>query len=484
VNAGSGRPGYEELAALVVCQAEVIEELRGRVVELEGEVAELRARLSQNSRNSSRPPSSDGYAKPPAPRSVRRPSGRRPGGQAGHEGHHLERVEHPDEVIRYSPARCTRCGSDLADADVVGVRARQVFDLPVVALAVSEHRAEDRRCGCGVVTGAALPGGVAAPAQYGARLRSLALYLIVYQHLPYERAARLLSDCLGATISTGTLHAIVERAGGELDEFCERVRANLLEAPVIHVDETGARSQGRTRWVHSASSQRLTLYRLHDRRGMDGIDHLGVLGHYRGVAVHDGWATYRKYRRPTHALCNVHHLRELQGAIERDPDTQTWAQQMDELLRELKDTVERAKARGESALEAGTLEAYPRRYEQVIALGHRQNPPPTQRTGKRGPIGRSMTANLHRRLDEHRDEVLLFAHDFRVPFDNNLAERDLRMIKLQQKISGSWRTITGAQRFLALRSYTSTTRKHGHDLLDALRQIVDRNPWLPAAGET
>src|SRR6059058_1516177 len=182
---------------------------------------------------------------------------------------------------------------------------------------------------------------------------------------------------------------------------------------------------------------------------MDGIDHLGVLGHYRGVAVHDGWATYRKYRRPTHALCNVHHLRELQGAIERDPHTQTWAQQMDELLRELKDTVERAKARGESAPEAGTLEAYPRRYEQVIALGHRQNPPPTQRTGKRGPIGRSMTANLHRRLDEHRDEVLLFAHDFRVPFDNNLAERDLRMIKLQQKISGSWRTITGAQRFRA-----------------------------------
>jgi len=194
----------------VVCQAEVIEELRGRVVELEGEVAELRARLSQNSRNSSGPPSWDGYAKPPAPRSLRRPSGRRPGGQAGHEGHHLERVEHPDEVIGYSPARCTRCGSDLADADVVGVRARQVFDLPVVALAVSEHRAEDRRCGCGVVTGAAFPGGVAAPAQYGPRLRSLALYLIVYQHLPYERAARLLSDCLGATISTGTLHAIVE----------------------------------------------------------------------------------------------------------------------------------------------------------------------------------------------------------------------------------------------------------------------------------
>lgn len=472
------RPAYEELAALVVAQAEVIEELRARVCELEVEVAELRGRLGQNSRNSSRPPSSDGYAKPPATRSLRRPSGRKPGGQTGHEGHHLERVEHPDEVILHVPARCAGCGADLAAADVVGEEERQVFDLPPVRLVVCEHRAQRRRCACGRVTGAAFPRDVRAPAQYGPRMRALVVYLVAYQHLPYDRAARLLADWLGAPLSTGTLHTIVERAGQGLDAFCELVLEQLLHSPVVHVDETGARAGGRLRWVHSASTDTLTLYRLHDRRGLDGIDHLGVLPVFEGVAVHDGWETYRKYQSVTHALCNVHHLRQLQGAIERDPDTQTWAQAMDALLREIKDTIDRARAQGQSALPAHTLKAFLARYDQIIRLGHEQNPPP-KRTGRRGPIGRSTTANVLRRLDFDRDEVLRFAHDFQVPFDNNQAERDLRMIKLQQKISGSWRTTTGADRFLALRSYLSTAIKQRQPILEALTRLVNHNPWLP-----
>lgn len=362
----------------------------------------------------------------------------------------------------------------------MGEEVRQVFDLPPVRLQVAEHRVERWRCACGHVSGASFPSGVEAPAQYGPRLRALVIYLVVYQHLPYLRASKLLSDWLGAPVATGTLHAIVEQAGQGLDEFCQVVLEQLRASDVVHVDETGSRTEGRLRWVHSASTERLTLYRLHDRRGMDGIDHLGVLPDFQGIAVHDGWETYRKYESVTHALCNVHHLRQLQGAIEQDPDTQTWGSQMDALLRELKDAVEQARASGQPALERELMAAFTGRYEQIIQLGHEQNPPP-KRTGKRGPIGRSKTANTLRRLDEDRDEVLRFAHDFRVPFDNNLAERDLRMIKLQQKISGSWRTTTGAEGFLALRSYLSTAAKHGRDLIDTLNRLVDQHPWLPQA---
>jgi transposase len=475
VSRETGRPSYEELEALVVAQAEVIAGLRA-------EVAELRARLSQNSRNSSKPPSSDGYAKP-APKSLRRPSGRKPGGQRGHPGRHLERVERPDVVIGHRPESCAGCGADLVGGELVGEEARQVFELPPVRLLVSEHRAERRRCSCGRVTAARFPDGVDAPAQYGPSVRALVIYLVCYQHLPYQRAARLLADWLGAPVSTGTLKTIVERGAEDLQQFLEIVRGQLIDAPVAHFDETGARADGALRWVHSAGTERLTLYRLHDRRGVDGIDHLGVLSDFNGVAIHDGWATYRKYPDATHALCNVHHLRELLGAIERDGDTQTWATEMDTLLRELKAAVDDARAHGQSTLPAQTLAAFCERYERIIALGHQQNPPPTERTGKRGPIGRSKTANLHGRLDQHRDEVLRFAHDFHVPFDNNQAERDLRMVKLQQKISGCWRTITGADGFLALRSYLSTSAKHGLHPLGALGRLAERNPWLPQAAE-
>ena len=474
------RPSYEELEALVASQATLIAELRAEVTGLRAKVAELEGRLAQNSRNSSRPPSSDGYAKP-APKSLRRPSGRKPGGQPGHPGRHLQRVERPDEVILHVPERCGACGGNLEGAPVVGEEARQVFDLPPVALQVTEHRAQRRRCGCGELSAAPFPEGVSAPTQYGPGLRALAIYLVCFQHLPYQRAARLAADWLGAPISTGTLRAIVARGAEDLDEFEDILSERLIGSAVAHFDETGARAEGALRWVHSASTERLTLYRVHDRRGPEGIDHLGVLGEFEGVAVHDGWAPYRNYEGATHALCNVHHLRELLGAIERDPETQTWAKEMDGLLRETKAGVERARDAGATVLDARVLEAFEERYERVIALGHEQNPPPTKRTAKHGPIGRSKTANLHRRLDDHRDEVLRFAHDFRVPFDNNQAERDLRMIKLQQKISGCWRTTAGAEGFLALRSYLSTAAKHGHDILDVLTRLAERDPWLPQA---
>ncbi len=451
------------------------------IVELRAEVADLRARLSANSRNSSRPPSSDGLAKPPAPKSLRRRSGRKPGGQSGHEGRHFEFVERPDDVVVHVPARCGGCGGELCDGERVGEETRQVFDLPEVRLAVCEHRAQRRRCACGHVTTAAFPAGVGAPTQYGPRVRALGIYLIAAQHLPYQRAAQLLADWLGAPLSPATLVAFVKDGAADLDEFLDRVHEQIINSPVVHFDETGARVGGRGRWLHCASTETLTFYALHDRRGTEGIDHTGVMPRFRGIAVHDGWPQYRAYEHAIHALCNAHHLRELLAIIEQHANEQSWASQIDALLRALHEEVKAAKAVGEDWLDPWVLAGYRAAYEQIIALGHHQNQPPTVRTAKRGPIGRSPSANLLRRLDEQREQVLRFAHDFRVPFDNNLVERDIRMIKIQQKISGSWRTTAGADRFFALRAYISTTRKQHRDILDALARLAHHTPWLPAA---
>lgn len=354
-----GRPSYEELAALVVEQAGVIEELRVEVAGLRAKVADLERRLAQNSRNSSRPPSSDGLAKPPTPKSLRHSSGRKPGGQPGHEGRHLEQVERPDEILRYVPSHCEGCGGDLSDVELVGEETRQVFDLPPVHLRVSEHRAARRRCACGHVTTAGFPAGVSAPTQYGPRMRALAIYLIAAQHLPYKRAAGLLSDWLGAPLSTGTLMTFVRDGADDLDEFLDQVHEQITRSPVVHFDETGVRAGGRGRWLHSSSTQTLTFYALHDRRGTQGIDHAGVLPHFEGIAVHDGWPQYRAYTGAIHALCNAHHLRELLAIIEQDPEEQSWAAKIDMLLRALHATVQETKAVGEQALDPWTLAGYP-----------------------------------------------------------------------------------------------------------------------------
>jgi transposase len=475
------RLSAEQLAALVAEQAAVIEQLRGEIVELRCEVADLKRRLAQNSRNSSRPPSSDGLSKPP-PKSLRRPSGLKPGGQPGHEGGHLAQVAVPDEVLDHLPGLCAGCGCDLHDAAVMGYEARQVFDLPEIRLRVVEHRGHQRRCGCGRISTAEFPAATSAPAQYGPRIRALGIYLIARQHLPYHRAAELLYDWFSTGVSTGTLATFIAQGAADLEPFRDEVHRQICSSEVVHFDETGARVAGRTRWLHAASTSRATCFAIHDSRGVQGINHAGVLPNFTGVAIHDGYHCYRTYPQATHALCNAHHLRDLLGVIEADEhQNQTWARQMDGLLRTLSTTVQKAKRDGHSSLDPLQLAGYHAAYQQIITLGHRQNPPPTIRTGKRGPIRKTHAANLLHRLDRDRHHLLRFAADFRIPFDNNLVERDIRMVKLQQKISGCWRTNKGADRFLAIRSYISTATKHGHHVTRALTQLAAREPWtLPA----
>jgi len=456
--------------------------LRARVAEQDAEiaalhqqVAELAARLDQNPRNSSKPPSSEGYTKP-APKSRRTSSGRKPGKQPGAPGKHLAKVADPDTVVVHAPQTCDSCDGDLDDAEVAGVQARQVFDIPPFRLQVTEHRVEQRRCGCGTVTVGQFPAVARGPASYGPQVRALAVYLLAYQHLPYDRAAKLLSDVLAAPVSVGTLASIMNEAAGRLSPFLDTVRAALADAEVAHFDETGARVAGKLAWVHSASAAELTFYTVHPKRGKEAMDAAGVLGDFAGVAVHDGWRPYRRYDGLAHGLCNAHHLRELTAAAEQRG--QGWASDMATVLCEALAAVETAKAAGADRLEAATLADIARRYADAVATGHAANPPPP-RSGKRGRTAKSKAANLLGRLDDFSDDVLRFAVDFAVPFDNNLAERDIRMIKLQQKISGGWRTLAGAETFCALRSYISTVRKHHVDVLTALAQAFNGDPWLP-----
>jgi len=463
----AGRLSYEELEALVASQSALI-------ARLEAEVAELRGRLAANSRNSSRPPSSDGVAKPPVDprkRSLRSSSGRRQGGQDGHEGARLEPVAVPDEQVEHPPERCEGCGGDLADGErLEGGESRQVFDVPEGALLrVVEHVAVHRRCGCGHVSAGAFPDGVGAPTQYGPGIRALGVYLCVFQHLPYDRAAQALCDLAGAAISTGTLTSWVTAAAGGLCDFDERLRELLISAPVAHFDETGARIAGRLGWVHSASTDALTRYTAHERRGGEAIDAAGVLPDFQGVAVHDGWAPYRNYTGCEHALCNVHHLRELEAAAEAG---HTWPVAMSCLLLDTKDLVEQARNAGHDRLDEQALAELADCYQTIIQMGHEEHPPAA---GKR-----TKAHNLLLRLERDQALVLRFAHDLAIPFGNNQAEQDIRMVKLQQKISGCWRTTAGAERFLQIRSYISTARKHGHRPLEVLAQLTDGRPWLPA----
>ena len=473
------------LRAELVARDAIIATLVARISRLDAQVLELEARLRAKSSNSSKPPSADGLAKgPPRPdRAARRAAARRkPGGQPGAPGAHLAQVEHPEVVVVHAPQRCQRCGGELADAGVVGAEVRQVHDLPQLGLLVTEHRAERRRCACGTVTAATFPDGVRAPACYGPGVRAAVAYLHGQQHLPVQRTAQALADLVGAEVAAGTVAAILAECADGLDGFIDAVRSQLAAAPVAHFDETGARVAGRLHWLHSASTDRLSLFTVHPRRGRQAMDAAGVLPGFGGVAVHDGWSPYTCYQQATHARCNAHHLRELAG-VAALPGQRAWATGMAALLIEAKWAVQRAVATGADQLDPRRLAHYHARYQAIIAEGWRANPAARTSGDRAGRQRRSKAANLLARLDDHREQVLRFATDLRVPFDNNQAERDIRMAKLQQKISGGWRTLPGAQRFCRLRSYISTARKQQVGVLGALRRVFEGDPWLPAAAD-
>lgn len=452
------------------------EALRERNRRLTEEVAELRRRLSQTPRNSHRPPSSEGYDKP-APRSRRERTDRRPGGQPGHPGATLCQVATPAERVRHRPVACAGCGASLAAAPVVSTEHRQVFDLPEIALRAVEHALEHRRCGCGRVTMADPPAGVTAPAQYGPGVRALATYLLAGQHLPLARTGELLAELIGAPISAGSLAGWYAAAADALEPVLAAVTAGLAGAEVIGADETGVRVEGGLAWVHAARTDALTLYTVSAQRGIAAMTEAGVLPALApdAVLVHDFWAPYWHFD-VGHAVCGAHLGRELVAAAELAGQAD-WATGLDRLLMEINRVVTAARGTGADELAPTLLATYRRRYGDLIDAGWAANP--EHGPGGRGRRRRPKHVNLLDRLDGHRDEVLRYAEDLRVPFTNNGSERDIRPLKIRLKVAGCLRTLAGAQAFCRLRSYLSTAGKQRQSAFGALRMLHDGNPWMP-----
>lgn len=442
--------------------------LREQMAALVVRVQELEARLAKDSHNSGKPPSSDGLAR--KSKSLRRTSGKEPGGQLGHRGETLRLVATPETVVEHRPGVCAGCQAPLgADASVVLRERRQVHELPRLQL----------RCpACQAVTAGVFPAEAPSRAQYGPRLRALVVYLVEQQLVPYGRVREVLADLFGVTLSLGTLVAWVQQGAVALEPVETAVKAALVRAPVLHNDETGVRRAGHLSWAHVASTSHLTHYAIHAQRGQDATDAIGILPSYRGVSVHDGWKPYRAYAQCRHALCNIHHLRELTFLEEQYQ--QDWATDLKALLRQMKAATDQARAQGNVRLPPPEREAFVARYEALLAAGLAANPPPARRPHQRGRIKQSPARNLLERLWLGREEVLAFLDDLTIPFDNNQAERDLRMLKVQQKISGCFRSENGAAAFARLRGYCSSLAKQHVPLLTALASLFAGEPHYPS----
>ena len=452
-----------------------LEQARAELAKARERIAELEARLRQNPRNSSEPPSSEGLAKPAArPRSLRKRSGRKPGGQDGHKGTTLAQVARPDREVRHEPDCCRRCGAGLARRPVTGVERRQVFDLEPVRAEVTEHQLIERECCCGQRTKGAAPAGAEAPVQYGPRTAAIIVYLYAGQFLSKERTALALGELFGIPCSSGTVAALTARAAGRLDGFLEHVRGQIAASEVAGFDETGFRVEGRLAWVHCARTGRYTLLTAHPRRGRQAMEAMGILPRFAGVAVHDAWAPYDTYTANDHQLCCAHALRELQAVTDAAPQGQwCWAAQAAEALTRMQQLVSEAISQGRDAADPAALAAQVRLFRSAALIGAAQT------AARCGPLMTKHNA-LARRLRDRQDDYLRFTRDFRAPPDNNGTERDIRMAKLKQKISGCLRTMTGARQFCAIRSYLSTAAKHGLAFFDALIMLAEGEPWIPA----
>ena len=435
---------------------------------LRQENAQLRSRLNKNSLNSSKPPSSDGLKKKPNPKSLRKKGGRKSGGQTGHPGRTLRQVENPDEVHVHYVEHCSGCQACLKNAAVQSIEKRQVFETPEPKVKIVEHRAEKKTCPvCGKKNSAAFPAGVESPAQYGPRCKGLITYLQTYQMVPFDRLAEFLGDVYGITLSEGTVANATDAAYNKLAEFEDHTKQLLTDTQTLHSDESGVRVGKRLQWLHAASTATLTHYAVHEKRGQEATDEIGILPKFKGTLVHDCWAPYFNNVDIKHALCNAHLLRELNGVIE---DTkQVWAAEMGELLRDANKAV---KESASSRLTEAQIETLSKDYRRIIELGLIE-------TGGIGPVERTPARCLWERFLLRDHQILLFTQEPDVPFDNNQAERDIRMVKVKQKISGCFRSDDGAKQFARIRSYVSTVKKQGQNILEALQNVFLGYPFMP-----
>lgn len=455
------------LHTIIRQQQEEIQLLKARVTDLE-------ARLAKNSSNSSKPPSSDGLNK--KTKSQRGKTDKKPGAQEGHVGRGRSQVEKPDFVINHTPTSCKGCGFKLDQVEGFCAEKRQVFEIPQPKIEVTEHRAEEKQCPCcGKYNRGVFPENVKGPVQFGERVQSLTAYFSHQHFIPVDRVCEIFGDVFDISISPGTCSNYSEKLFVQLEIFERDLKTHLLAAQVLHFDETGMRCEKKLRWVHVASSLTATLYTIHAKRGQEAMNEAGILPNFKGKGVHDHWSPYFSYQQVAHGLCNAHHLRELSYIHEEKKEE--WAKQMKDMLIFANEEVKKYVQHG--SLPPEIILQIEKTYGKIIdeGLDYHKNLAPLPKS-KRGKQKQREGKNLLDRLQEKRECVLRFMHDFSVPFTNNQGEQDIRMVKLKQKISGSFRRFSGGQIFCRIRSYISTARKQGWNIWTALSDAIRGAPRL------
>lgn len=469
----------EDTAVLLMCRlSDELQSSKKTISKLERRIHTLEGRLSKNSRNSHMPPSSDRFNKP-CPKSLREKTGRSTGGQGGHKGHSLKMSEHPDHVVNHAVDKCEKCNHSLKSEPLHDIESRQVFDLPPIKIEATEHRAEIKTCQhCSHINRAIFPQGINAPVQYGYRLKAIVTYLRTYQLLPYQRTTELLHDLFNVNLSQGTVDNITRSSSDILLEPLKQIANLIVESPIAHFDETGCRVLNKTHWMHVASNSKVTHLEVRRKRGKEAIDDIGIFPRFKGRAIHDSFNSYFQYG-GLHGLCNGHHLRELTYLYEQED--QLWAKQMKDYLKDVKKTVDATKGATDHLSRDETMN-FETLYQLILEAGCYQNPPPERISRGKNTVGRqkkTKARNLLERFERRREEILAFMYDFNVPFDNNQAERDIRMAKVQQKISGTFRSEQGAMDFCRIRSYISTARKNSVNIIEAIFNALNGKPFIP-----
>ena len=462
--------------------ADLIEQLIQANQKLSQRVQELEDRLNKNSQNSHKPPSSDGFKKrPKKPKRVRGRERRKPGGQSDHPGTTLKMSDEVDHVIRHEVKVCRGCGQDLSDLSGAVGQRRQIIDIPQPQLIRTEHQAIVKECPCcGASNAGQFPSDLRGHVQYGSRLRALVIYLMIYQLVPYERTQELLKTLYTLSPSTGTLHRMIRDGYQRLEEAEKALKGAMVNADVIHCDETGHRVGSKTRWLHVASTKLMTFYYSNKARGQLAHQAGGILPAYKGIAIHDFYRSYLKVE-CEHGLCNAHLIRELKAVFERD-GAQLWAKALIRLLTTANRLVGAARESRKDRLSPAAYDRLMTMYDALWAKADQLNPKATA-NGKRGRTKQTKTRNLIDRLITYKLDILRFIYDFKVPFDNNVAERDLRMVKVQQKISNCFRSQLGAEMFCRIRGYISTLLKQNYEIFPILTDAMQGKVFIPIPAE-
>lgn len=449
------------------------EELVEIILKLGEQIAELKVQIEANSRNSSKPPSTDGLSKANA-KSLRKKTGRKPGGQKGHKGHGLKLELEPDEVVRVEPIGCSGCGFDFAGVKSNESDTKYVYDVQI-KLKLTRYEIYQTECPiCGIVVDGKPPEDCKGTQNYGNMIRTLAVVLTQYACVGIDKTRRILRDLLGIPISGGTIKNIMRQFAGGTGATIREIKENLLISPMLNVDETGGRITGKTQWFHVASNSKYTLLTAHATRGKEGGIAAGVLPEYEGVLVHDCWKPYFGFDKCEHALCSAHLLRELNALIEQG---HLWAEEMKDLLLDMKNAVDRYKSKDQAELSRYYKTKFEKRYDEVLALAEIE-------IIKSSTRKKSKAENLLIRLKQYRTEITRFSNNFDVPFDNNQAERDIRNVKVKQKVTGGFRSVEGADDYADSVSVIGTVVKHGLSVVHAVRNLFDgRSPLLGDATE-